>query len=327
VNGVRRFAASFIATGVVLTGLGLPGATASTDTFPGTNGRILYFSRLHRHSQIFSVRPDGTGVRQLTDFKKGSYIATATADGRTIAFNTGSDIWTMHADGSGKRRLTSHGVNLYPAISPDGSQIAFMRGKRGILTLAVMRSDGTGRRDIVSYPRSDAIAPDWSPDGTTIAFTRQPLLKESSLIYTVKPNGTALHRVPIAFSPDTIESAMGASWSPDGMTFAFFAQPVHNGHPRCPTRKGYECQDLYTVSTSGGVPTRLTRDRTDDYYPIWSPDGTQITYSHDATVGGCQLFANDCRFDVFVMNADGTGAHAVTGTRDADDEPVWWMTG
>src|SRR5262249_2307755 len=99
------------------------------------------------------------------------------------------------------------------------------------------------------------------------------------------------------------------------------------GTPTCRTQKEYECQDLYTVSSAGGVPTRLTHDRMDDYFPIWSPDGTQITYSHDATMGGCRLFEIECRFDVFAMNADGTSARRVTGTVERDEDPVWWMAG
>jgi Tol biopolymer transport system component len=325
---VRSFAVH-AATVVLLTGLivpiGVTAVMASGETFPGTNGRILYFSRVHRVAQVFSVKPNGSGARQLTDLKHGTYIATATADGRTIAFESDGDIWTMSADGSGKRRLRAHGYDIYPAISPDGRHIAYMHSNGAVFDLFVMRSNGTGRHVVAHDGGHQATAPDWSPDGSTIAFTFQPLSGVGGHIDTVWPDGTHLQRVGIDFSPDTIHDAIGASWSPDGSTFAFFAQPLRHGTPTCDVSQLYECQELYTVNSAGGVPARLTHDRLDDYYPIWSPDGTQITYSHDSTDGGCKLFENDCRFDVFAMNADGTDPHKVTGTRRADDEPVWWM--
>ena len=83
------------------------------------------------------------------------------------------------------------------------------------------------------------------------------------------------------------------------------------------------------MSATGGKPTRLTSDLQDDIAPVWSPDGTQIVYSHDDRVGGCSLFfflKDDCVFDVFTMNADGTGRHRVTRAH-GDAEGDWWIVG
>jgi Tol biopolymer transport system component len=81
------------------------------------------------------------------------------------------------------------------------------------------------------------------------------------------------------------------------------------------------------VSSGGGVPTRLTNDRKDDYFPIWSSDGSQITVGRDGTEGGCRLFDGECRYDVTVMNADGSDPRRLTHTKHLDEEPTWWMVG
>jgi TolB protein len=316
-----------LATGLALT-LGLGGITPAGATFPGPNGRILFFGKVKGQYQVFSIRADGTGRRQLTDLRHGADVATATADGSMIAFGSRANVWIMRADGSGTRRLTSRHTDFSPAISPEGRHIAFGRITPRLVELVVMNADGTHAKAIVRRKGFQAYVPDWSPDGTRLAFTMSRFIDNAHpRVFTVRPNGNDLTRVPIAFSHNTIQDAAGASWSPDGSRFVFFAQPVHDGKPTCDSQNGFQCNDVYVVGVDGGAPTRLTNDREDDFYPIWSPDGSEITVSHDATRGGCKLFEEDCRYDVTVLNADGSHARQLTHTPNRDEEPTWWMVG
>lgn len=313
---------------VIVLLVGLVGITPAGATFPGANGRILYFGKVKGQYQVFSVRADGTGRRRLTNFKFGADVATATADGSMIAFASLADIWIMRADGSGKRRLTSRHTDFSPAISPDGGRIAFSRGTPRLIELMVMDADGTNTTVVVRRKGFQTYAVDWSPDGSRLAFTMSRNSDNAHpRVFTVRPNGHDLARVPIVFSPNTIEDAVGASWSPDGSRFVFFAQPVHHGTPTCATQNGFECNEVYVVGVGGGVPTRLTHDRQDDYFPLWSPDGSQIALSHDATTGGCNIYQEDCRYDVTVMNADGSHPRQLTHTPNRDEEPTWWVVG
>lgn len=83
-----------------------------------------------------------------------------------LVFQTrnGGDIYIMQADGSGLRRLT---YGFEPALSPDGTQVAFTRWDepRGLWLVNV---DGAGERLLVgaNRPRS----PTWTPDGQAIIF-------------------------------------------------------------------------------------------------------------------------------------------------------------
>jgi TolB protein len=136
------------------------------------DGRTIYLGR-------YLVSTDGSGARTLR------YIpltAVWSPDGRRIAFaraRTGpapccyssySDIYVMHADGSGTRKLTHNArQNAEPAWSPDGRRIAFVSRRDGNAEVYVMNADGSGQRNLTRHPAKD-VHPTWSPDGRRIAF-------------------------------------------------------------------------------------------------------------------------------------------------------------
>src|SRR5262245_45029898 len=79
------------------------GASARA-TIKGPNGLIVYQAKPGKHVQLFTVRPDGTGVRQLTHFIDSDAVHAAWAPGGTaIAFERDFDdralVYTMNADG------------------------------------------------------------------------------------------------------------------------------------------------------------------------------------------------------------------------------------
>src|SRR2546425_1417579 len=103
------------ASAVLLVWLLVPSARA---TFPGANGRIAFSTDFSNPSQIYTMRPDGTGLRRLTHVSAG-HAATNPAwspSGTRIAFSVAtldpqnpenilnSWIWVMNADGTGKTR-------------------------------------------------------------------------------------------------------------------------------------------------------------------------------------------------------------------------------
>lgn len=101
-----------------------------------------------------------------------AYCSLPVTDGR-IGNN---DIWVIRPDASDPERLTNRGDACLPAWSPDSSQIAFTAwmfaqdAARDHSDVWVMSRDGSGQRNLTNDPARFDRAPDWSPDGTRIAF-------------------------------------------------------------------------------------------------------------------------------------------------------------
>jgi Tol biopolymer transport system component len=106
-----------------------------------------------------------------------------------------TDIWIMRADGTGARQLTSGGFDGEPVFSPDGRRIAFSRithdAEIADVAIYVMNRDGTGLREVV--PSTFGLEhPDWSPDGRWIAFNIAPEVPGGGVM-AVRPDGSGLH--------------------------------------------------------------------------------------------------------------------------------------
>jgi Tol biopolymer transport system component len=118
---------------------------------------------------IWVIRPDGTGLAQLTNEpeRRVDNAPSWSPDGSKIAFATNRngpyDVYVMNADGTSPRRLIGGGE---PNWSPDGRKIAFTDLSGNV---SVMNSDGTAPVRLTASP-ADGFDPVWSPDGTKIAF-------------------------------------------------------------------------------------------------------------------------------------------------------------
>jgi len=98
-----------VATTMLLVGLIVTGRLARV-SFPGKNGLIAFDTLDGGASQIYTIRPNGSDLRQLTGVSEGGTAFTPrwSADGRLIVYGsdqTGNlEIYIMNADGSGKRQ-------------------------------------------------------------------------------------------------------------------------------------------------------------------------------------------------------------------------------
>jgi Tol biopolymer transport system component len=194
--------------------------------------------------------------------------------------------WLVAPDGSGLHPvpLPDATATITPwAYSPDGAQIVYNgyeRGDSGDYAIYVSNADGSDVTDLTSAfldpVENNQGEPIWSPDSTQIVFDNDSNDPSMQGIYLMNASGTNIHKIVHGGFP---------AWSPDGTMIAFVA-PSDEGN------------DIFSVSIDGSDVTQLTHTDASDSLPTWSPDGSQIAF-----IEGDQVWA---------MNADGGGAHAVT---------------
>jgi TolB protein len=205
--------------------------------------------------------------------------ASAAVEGGSIAFSAGNEIYVVAASGGTARKVVSRvGVeeNRQPAVSPDGTRIAFSSSREGSLSIYVVGVDGQGLQRLTYSPNSDS-EPAWSPDGTKIAFVRgydgtgRGYANQgacSAEIYVVDVPGGVRGGVVVGGEVSLTRGQGGTdpAWSPDGTRIAFSSYRARN----------YE---LYTMDPNGDDVTRLTYTASAEAEPAWSPDGGSIAYA------------------------------------------------
>jgi Tol biopolymer transport system component/DNA-binding winged helix-turn-helix (wHTH) protein len=204
-----------------------------------------------------------------------------------------------------------HGSEVDPALSPDGSYVAFawdgeQQNNFDIYTLAI--ASGSVRR--LTRHLAHDLAPAWSPDGRAIAFLRRAGDDRATLV-TVPSNGGAEH--PIAETRNDemrgIPRLDSLSWSPDGRRIA--ASHHEPGEPH---------EGIYLFSTDG-EQRRLTTSPMDshgDHAPAFSHDGRKLAF--------CRLlgFSNS---EVYLLSLDAgqqaTDEVRLTRHKRWSSSPVW----
>jgi Tol biopolymer transport system component len=119
-------------------------------------------------------------------------------DGRTIAFVRGGDVYSVRPDGSGQRQLTSGPeIDSLPKIAPNGRYVVFERRATadGPTSLYTVGALGGGLRALTSGGNDREAA--FSPDGKAIAFVRATVAgaNVNDDVYSIKPTGSGLARL------------------------------------------------------------------------------------------------------------------------------------
>jgi Tol biopolymer transport system component/imidazolonepropionase-like amidohydrolase len=138
---------------------------------------------------IWTMRPDGTGFKQITSGHGDDREPSFSPDGKTIAFSSdrafkGSyDIWAVDVATSALTQWTNSAADEYePAWSPDGKRIAFVKGVivPGAIgasvqgkTIETLDSPGGESTTVAKAGNNSRLdAPSWSPDGSHLAYTQ-----------------------------------------------------------------------------------------------------------------------------------------------------------
>jgi Tol biopolymer transport system component len=273
-------------------------------TPPGRNGLIAFSAGTDAGTQLFTVRPDGSHLRQITHVDGDAINVDWSPNGRRIVFALGTEtsarIAIARADGSGLRILPQPaGVfDDQPSFSPDGRRIYFERfvEASGDDAIWSMKADGSHQRRIVgSWPGGFVTDPNVSPDGRTLSFQGfdgtvfgpGPGFEPARGLFTTDLHGHHLTQI----RPFSADETVKADWSPSGLRIAVTENANHF--------VADDSANIVTMRPDGSRVRHVTHfhdGETNAYLGSYSPDGKWLVFRLE----------KDGLFGLYRMHPDGT---------------------
>lgn len=299
--------------------------------------------------KIYNGSLDEAGARQVAQefaadiLKQFGMTSLAGTKVVFVSNRTGAkEIWVMDYDGSNQRPITKYGsISTTPAVSPDGSRVAFTSYVRTRPEILVHSLETSRRLPFFNQNASMNATPNFTPDGKQIVFS-STLAGGYAQIYIANANGSSLKRLTHSrvvemepkVNPKTgneivfvsgrsgpqqiykmnIEGtdivrlttgegeASNPSWHPDGQHMAFA------------WTRGFEPGNfnIFVMNVATREYVQLTHGAGRNENPVWAPDGRHLVFSSKR--GG--------HTNIYTMLADGTQVKQLT-TQGENTMPVW----
>jgi Tol biopolymer transport system component len=260
------------------------------------DGRALvHASNRGGATNIWSLPLSGEAPVQLTTGAGPDESPSVGRDGTVAYVNSRwQNTLDVHDLESGSvRTLLIHSPHIWgPAVSPDGSEIAFSRGEvDGSWHIWTITShDGRVRQ--TTSGEAGEVYPRYSPDGKSLFFHTWNAPRRLGRVPAAGGSVTWL-----SFGDAVAETY--ADLSPDGGILAF-------------VRSDPDAERVYTAPAGGGAARRLTSSPST--LPRWSPDGSTVVFASDRSHAA----------GIYIIRADGSGERQLS--KDGG-WPVWWPDG
>jgi Tol biopolymer transport system component len=289
-------------------------STIPSELFPakkGTqpSGSIVYVTNQDGNSELYKLDLATNQTTRLTN-NTGEDISPAyIAARKRIGFvsdrsGTGLNIYEMDLNGVVSEPLFKANLVIdYPAWSPDGKRLVASAcadwkatDKNCLYDIFILTPpDPAIFTNLSSTPNASEWVPDWSPDGSKIAFSSDR--DGDSEVYVINADGTGLVQLT-----DNKGYDGRPRWSPDGRQIAFETD-----------REGD--WDIYVMNADGSSPKALTVNaKAADWMESWSPDGQWLVYASNSAGGEDELY---------IIRSDGTDQRRLTNNTAKDGTPVW----
>jgi TolB protein len=207
-----------------------------------------YVWALYPGYDIFTAKPDGSDLKQLTPSPGYDAEATISTDGQKIVFtsvrNGDLDIYSMGADGSHVQQLTHElGYDGGPVFSPDRQSIVYR----------------------AYHPATDQEKAEYKE------LLAQNVIRPTSLeLWLMKADGSDKHQVT-----NLGAASFGPAFFPDGKHIIFSS----NYDPQTHSTGGMGNFELYAINHDGNNLERITFSDGFDGFPMFSPDGKRLVWA------------------------------------------------
>lgn len=254
----------------------------------------------------YTIGPDNkpAGSAYLTaDIEADSVLPAWSPDNSRIAFQTKRDggdyqVYVMDSNGNGKQRLSDgKGYAGQPAWSPDGMNIIYVSGEKAdpgtAKELFIVPASGGAPRQITSLGK-DLSRPAWSPDGRNIVYVQNQGERNRTIFVANVDGSSPRVLVDVGTNSPPLLSPV------DGKAVYSVVSPTTGS-------------DIFTVPLSGGTPTNISPQASEDYNPAWSTDGKKLAWA--SRIGE--------NFRIVTANADGSDLQQVSHGEGEDYQPAW----
>lgn len=256
-----------------------------------------------------------------------------------------TSVWLMNADGSHARQLVQGSDVTW---SPDGKRIAYIaRGEPSGSQIFVRWMDAEGATTQISHLTEAPASLEWSPDGTSIAFTMNvPTHDAWRIAMPAPPKGAKWvdapkvvsrlnyrsdrigyvdesyrHLFVIPADGGTPRQITTGDWNHSAGSFSADGQWLVFSSLRTPDADGaFRRSFIYAANVTTGEIRQLNKQAGTSSTPRFSPDGKLISYMHADSVDHSAWAPTD----LWVMNADGSRAHPVTAKLDRPIAGSMW---